>query len=85
MARDLLDYVSLDQALSSGDVGHLEDMLPRLLFRFVGGGSKNYSLEILELLQSLHREWPQDLRCVCDWSYSRAFDMSRICILQLCQ
>jgi hypothetical protein len=80
MARDLLDYVSLDQALSSGDVGHLEDMLPRLLYRFVGGGSKNYSTEVLELLQSLRREWPEDLRCVFHWSYSRS-----ICILKLCQ
>ncbi|KAI0283764.1 hypothetical protein BC826DRAFT_1127316 [Russula brevipes] len=60
MARDLLEYVSLDQALASGDVGHLQDMLPHLLFRFAGGGSKNYMTEILELLQGLHREWPED-------------------------
>jgi hypothetical protein len=61
MARDLLEYVSLDQALSSGDVGHLQDMLPRLLYRFAGGSSKNYTTEILELLQGLNREWPNDL------------------------
>jgi hypothetical protein len=64
MARDLLDYVLLDKAVSSGDIGLLEDLLPRILFRYIGGGSKNYSIEILELLQGLHREWPADLECV---------------------
>ncbi len=64
MARDLLDYVLLDGALSSGDIGLLEDLFPRLLFRFIGGGSKNYSTEVLELLQGLHREWPADFKCV---------------------
>ena len=64
MARDLLDYNLLDRALSSGDIGLLEDLLPRILFRLIGGGSKNYTIEILELLQGLHHEWPADLKCV---------------------
>lgn len=64
MARDLLDYVLLDQAISSGNVGLLKDLLPNLLFRYIGGGSSNYSIEILELLQGLHREWPTDLKYV---------------------
>lgn len=64
MARDLLDYVLLDRAISSGDIGLLEDLLPELLFRYVGGGSGNYTVEILELLQGLHHEWPVDLKCV---------------------
>ena len=62
MARDLLDYMLLDQAISSGDIRLLEDLVPRLLFRYIGGGSSNYTIEILELLQGLHREWPTDLK-----------------------
>jgi len=64
MARDLLDYVLLDRALSSGDIGLVEDLIPRLLFRLISGGSKNYTIEVLELLQGLRREWPTDLKCV---------------------
>jgi hypothetical protein len=62
MARDLLDYVNFDAAIKTGDVGTLQDLLPRLLFRFIGGKNKNYAIEILELLQGLHREWPPDLK-----------------------
>ena len=62
MARDLLDYVNFDAAIKTGDVGFLQDILPRLLFRFIGGKNKNYAIEILELLQGLHREWPPDLK-----------------------
>jgi hypothetical protein len=63
MARDLLDYVNFDTAIKTGDIGYLQDVLPRLLFRFIGGKNKNYAMEILELLQGLHREWPPDLKC----------------------
>lgn len=62
MARDLLDYIHLNDAIKAGDVGSIQDMIPRLLFRFVGGKNKNYAIEMLELLQGLHREWPADLR-----------------------
>ena len=62
MARDLLDYVILDVAIKTGDVGCLQDLLPRLLFRFIRGKNKNYAIEILELFQGLHREWPPDLK-----------------------
>jgi hypothetical protein len=62
MARDLLDYVNFNSAIKTGDVGYLQDVLPRLLFRFIGGKNKNYAIEILELLQGLHREWPPDLK-----------------------
>lgn len=60
--RDLLDYFELDEAMRAGDVGRMEDMLPRLLFRFVGGGNNKYAIEILELLQGLHREWTEEVR-----------------------
>jgi hypothetical protein len=60
--RDILDYMILDEAISSGDTGTMEDFLPRLLFRFVGGKNSLYSIEILELIQGLHREWPNDVK-----------------------
>ncbi|KAI0085961.1 hypothetical protein BDY19DRAFT_996389 [Irpex rosettiformis] len=40
----------------------MEQMLPRLLFRFHGSGSHNYAHEVLELMQGLWKEWPLDLR-----------------------
>ncbi|KAI0087265.1 hypothetical protein BDY19DRAFT_893365 [Irpex rosettiformis] len=59
--RDLLDYLDFDDAIKTGDVGRIELLLPRLLFRFHGSGSHNYSHEILELMQCLWREWPPEL------------------------
>lgn len=60
--RDLLDYFELDEAMRVGDVGRMEDMLPRLLFRFIGGGNHKYAVEVLELLQGLHREWTEEVK-----------------------
>ncbi|KAI0693992.1 hypothetical protein BC835DRAFT_1488319, partial [Cytidiella melzeri] len=59
---DLLDYVDLDDTMKTGDVGRLEDLLPRLLFRFSGGPSSNYAIELLELLQGLRHEWTDELK-----------------------
>ncbi|KAI9067173.1 hypothetical protein FKP32DRAFT_1564214 [Trametes sanguinea] len=56
--RDVLHYIVLDQAIKRGDTGLMEAMLPVMLLRFVGGRSSNYTGETLEMLQSLHREWP---------------------------
>jgi hypothetical protein len=60
--RDVLQYVVLDQAVKHGDVGLMEDFLPHLLFRFLGGNNSKYANEILELLQALQREWPQEIK-----------------------
>ncbi|KAI0687714.1 hypothetical protein BC835DRAFT_1419737 [Cytidiella melzeri] len=60
--RDLLNYLDLDDTMKTGDVGRMELLLPRLLFRFHGGGSHNYAHEMLELMQGLWREWPDDLK-----------------------
>ncbi|KAJ7785521.1 hypothetical protein B0H14DRAFT_3584045 [Mycena olivaceomarginata] len=49
-------------AIKTGDIGRIEDLIPTLLFRFSGGGNSKYAIEMLELLQGLHREWPEDLR-----------------------
>jgi hypothetical protein len=60
--RDILQYIVLDQAVKHGDVGLMEHSLPHLLFRFIGGKNSNYTIEVLELLQSLHREWPPEIK-----------------------
>lgn len=60
--RDALRYVDLNEAIRNGDVGIMEQTLPYLLFRFVGGKNSKYTIEILELLQCLHREWPADVK-----------------------
>jgi hypothetical protein len=31
------------------------------LFRFIGGGNGKYTLEILEVMQGLYREWPKEV------------------------
>ncbi|KAJ3552472.1 hypothetical protein NM688_g4131 [Phlebia brevispora] len=59
--RDILDFINLDDAIRVGDVGRIRDMLPRLIFRYIGGNHTNYSTELLELIQGLEREWPDDL------------------------
>ncbi|KAI0756508.1 hypothetical protein C8Q80DRAFT_1051872, partial [Daedaleopsis nitida] len=60
--RDVLDYRILCDAIKLGDVQTMEDMLPRLLFRFAGGANKNYMIEVCKLLQALQKEWPDDLK-----------------------
>ncbi len=60
--RDILNFLDFDDAMKTGDVGRMRDMLPRLLFRFVGGGNSNYVTECLEIMQGLEREWPEDLK-----------------------
>lgn len=60
--RDILNYLDMDNAMRTGDVGRMENLLPRLLYRFVGGASSNYTTELLELLQGLHQEWTPELK-----------------------
>ncbi|KAJ8481719.1 hypothetical protein ONZ51_g5810 [Trametes cubensis] len=60
--RDALYYLLLDGAMRQGDVGLMEDLLPHLFFRFSGGGNHKYAVEILELLQGLHREWTDEVK-----------------------
>ncbi|KAF6746516.1 hypothetical protein DFP72DRAFT_823129 [Ephemerocybe angulata] len=59
--RDVLQYLVLDAAVKSGDVGMMESMLPHLLYRFSGSGNSKYAIEVLELMQGLYREWPKDV------------------------
>ncbi|KAI0747613.1 hypothetical protein C8Q80DRAFT_1344137 [Daedaleopsis nitida] len=60
--RNTLLYVVLDRAIKHGDVGMMEGVLPHALVRFAGGQNSKYTVECLELLQGLHREWPPDVR-----------------------
>ncbi len=60
--RDVLLYVVLDRAIKFGDVGMMEGIIPHTLLRFIGGKHSNYTVECLELLQGLHREWPSEIR-----------------------
>ncbi|KAJ7061721.1 hypothetical protein C8F01DRAFT_1210264 [Mycena amicta] len=59
---DVLPYLHLRQAIRSGDVGVMEDLLPTLLLRFAGGGNPKYAIEVMELIQGLKREWPTFFR-----------------------
>ncbi|RDX45838.1 hypothetical protein OH76DRAFT_1457458 [Lentinus brumalis] len=61
-SADILTYFDLREAIRIGDVGRMEDLLPQMLFRFVGGGNPKYASEVLELLQKLRREWPEEVR-----------------------
>ncbi len=60
--RDALDYRMLRDAITCGDVQTMEDLLPRLALRFLGGSNKNYAIEVCELLQCLHKEWTPDYK-----------------------
>ena len=59
---DILQYIVLDQAIKHGDVSLMEDLLPHLLFRFIGGKNSNYATKVLELLQALNREWTMEVK-----------------------
>lgn len=60
LTRDLLYFFELDKAISSGDFGRAELLLGTLCRIFAGAGSKNYSSEILHLLQNFAYVWPKD-------------------------
>ncbi|KAG7085430.1 hypothetical protein E1B28_002991 [Marasmius oreades] len=59
--RDIMLYLILCHAMSSGDIGMLEKLLPIFLPRFLGAGHGNYATECIELLQGLNREWPHEV------------------------
>jgi hypothetical protein len=57
LTRDLLYVAELINAISAGDFGRVEDILPDLACMFRGAGSNNYSTEILHLLFNLKEVW----------------------------
>ncbi|KAI0038742.1 hypothetical protein FA95DRAFT_1613142 [Auriscalpium vulgare] len=59
---DILSYLVLRRGISRGDPGRMEDQLPDLALRFAGGNNNKYTIEILDILQGLKKEWPPELR-----------------------
>jgi hypothetical protein len=57
LTRDLLYVAELISAISAGDFGRVEDILPDLACMFRGAGSNNYSMEILHLLFNIKEVW----------------------------
>ena len=65
--HDVLDFMILDQAIKNSDMGLMEDFLPYLLFWFIGSQRSNYTIEVLELMQGLHQEWPDEIWWVANF------------------
>ena len=61
---DILIYCDLREAITIGDVGRMEDLLKPILLRFAGGDNPKYTIEVLEVLQGLKREWTPEVMCV---------------------
>ena len=57
LTRDLLYAIELTLAISGGDFGRIEDLLPTLAKMFRGAGSNNYCTEILHFLANLKYIW----------------------------
>ncbi|KAF8503300.1 hypothetical protein F5888DRAFT_1917408 [Russula emetica] len=57
LTRDLLYMIELTSAISEGDFGRVEDLLPTLAKMFRGAGSNNYCTEILHFLTNLKHIW----------------------------
>ena len=55
--RDLLYVTELVRAISDGDIGRIEDMLPMLAMMFRGAGGNNYCTEILHFILNLKHVW----------------------------
>ena len=62
MIRDLLHFLIPQHAIKYGDVGLMKNMLPHLFFCFHRGSSPKYAVEMLELIQSFEKEWPQEIQ-----------------------
>jgi hypothetical protein len=57
LTRDLLYIAELVHAVSTGDFGQVEDILPTIACMFKGSGSNNYSMEILHFLFNIKEVW----------------------------
>jgi hypothetical protein len=63
LTRDLLYVAELIDAMSTGDFGRIEDILPSLTCMFRGSGSNNYSMEILHLIFNIKEVWTPEFMC----------------------
>ena len=57
LMRDLLYVIELVKAVSDGDFGRVEDILPDLACIFRAAGSNNYLTEVLHFLFNLKEVW----------------------------
>ena len=57
LVHDLLYVAEVTRAISAGDWGRVEDILPQLAMIFRGAGSKNYCTEILHFIHNLKKVW----------------------------
>ncbi|KAJ7206287.1 hypothetical protein GGX14DRAFT_367375 [Mycena pura] len=57
LTRDLLMVIVLVRAISDGDIGRVEPLLPHLAMMFRGSGCNKYCTEILHFLQNLKHIW----------------------------
>jgi hypothetical protein len=57
LTRDLMYMRELTSAISEGDFGRVEDLLPTLAKIFRGAGSNNYCMEILHFIANLKHIW----------------------------
>ncbi|KAJ7937723.1 hypothetical protein B0H13DRAFT_1698652 [Mycena leptocephala] len=57
LTRDLLMVTALVCAISDGDIGRVEAMLPHLAMMFRGSGCNKYCTEILHFLHNLKHVW----------------------------
>ncbi|KAF8232784.1 hypothetical protein L208DRAFT_1270506 [Tricholoma matsutake] len=64
LMRDLLYVIELVCAVSDGDFGQIEDILPDLACIFHGTGSNNYATEILHLLFNIKEVWTPEFAYV---------------------
>lgn len=64
LARDLMYTIELTSAISQGDFGRVEDLLPTLAKIFRGAGSNNYCMEILHFIANLKYIWTPEFACV---------------------
>ncbi|KAJ7704875.1 hypothetical protein B0H17DRAFT_835514, partial [Mycena rosella] len=60
LTRDLLTIAVLIRAISDGDIGRVEDILPQLAMMFRGSGCNKYCTEILHFLHNLKHVWTPD-------------------------
>jgi hypothetical protein len=64
LCHDLLYVIELVRAISDGDIGRVEDMLPTLAMMFRGAGGNNYCAEILHFILNLKHVWTPEFAWV---------------------
>ncbi|KAF9977406.1 hypothetical protein BGZ65_007410 [Modicella reniformis] len=55
--RDMTVYLELDEAISCGDVGRIEEVLVMINVMFQAGGMKNYANELMRVVYGLRHKW----------------------------